>query len=152
MISIETILGYALFILSELISIIPIPANGLLHSFTIGIKNSFKNPNTNIEMAQTLLNKNPKLSTLIHKLNMNTNISDSITRLLENPENIKFIDLINNDNKIQYIITLLNNNPNILNNITTTVEKEIVLHKQNIPISQTQPDTIINVLPDITEN
>lgn len=147
MISIETILGYALFILSELISIIPIPANGLLHSFTIGIQNSFKNQNTNIEMAQSLLNKNPKLATLIHKLNMNTHISDSITRLLENPENIKFIDLINNDNQLQYIMTLLNNNPNIVNNITNTVEKQIVLNKnQNIPIAQ--PDTIINVLPE----
>lgn len=160
MISTEAIIGYVLFILSELVSIIPIPANGLLHSFMIGIQNSFKNQNTNIEIAQNLLNKNPSLANLINKLNSNANIGSSINRLLENPENIKLIDLISNDNKLQYIITLLNNNPNIINTVTNTVERQIVLQKK-INISQSedthitqedtrikQEDTVINVISD----
>ena len=36
MVATETIIGYVLFILSEFISLIPIPANGLFHSFKIG--------------------------------------------------------------------------------------------------------------------
>ena len=47
---ITTIIGYSLFAFSEIIPLLPIPANGILHSLAIGITNSFSNtkPNTDI--------------------------------------------------------------------------------------------------------
>lgn len=146
MISTEALIGYILFIISEFISVIPIPANGLLHSFLIGFKNSFKNQGIDIK-------SNPNLSNLVNKIANNTNIINSLNTLLDNPGVLSHLDTINNNNKIQYIITLLSNYPQMVDNISTTVERQIVLQKQNSNQVQTSPlngeiiDTFIDMNP-----
>lgn len=52
-----TIIGFTLFAISEIIPILPIPANGIFHSFLIGLHNSFKDPIKDIETGQQLINK-----------------------------------------------------------------------------------------------
>lgn len=166
MVATETIIGYVLFILSEFISLIPIPANGLLHSFTIGFKNSFKNPDINTEMTQSLLKKNPNIAALINKIANNIHITTSLNTLLEKPQILSQVNTISNNSKLQYIITLLNNHPEMINNISNLIEKEILSQNQNninqtlnleIP-QQTTPiqnlevnDTIINLNPEMSQ-
>lgn len=51
-----TIIGFCLFGLSEIIPLLPIPANGILHSFMIGIHNSFTTstpPPENLQIDST---------------------------------------------------------------------------------------------------
>ena len=48
------IIGYVLFAISEIIPLLPIPANGVFHSFIIGLQNSFKNPHVDLELGQQL--------------------------------------------------------------------------------------------------
>jgi hypothetical protein len=162
MVAIETIIGYVLFIVSEFVSLIPIPANGLLHSFTIGFQNSFKNPDINTEMTQSLLQNNPNIATLVNRIANNMHITNSINTLLDKPQVLSQINTISNNNKLQYIITLLNNHPEMINDISNIIEKQILLQSQNninqTPSQQTQPiqnlgnnDTVINLNPEITQ-
>jgi hypothetical protein len=167
MVATETIIGYVLFILSEFVSLIPIPANGFLHSFTIGFQNSFKNPDINTEMTQSLLKKNPNIATLVTKIANNMHITNSINTLLEQPHILSQVNTISNNSKLQYIITLLNNHPEMINNISNIIEKQILSQNQNninqtlnleIPQQTTTPiqnlevnDTIINLNPEMSQ-
>jgi hypothetical protein len=152
MVAIETIIGYVLFIVSEFVSLIPIPANGLLHSFTIGFKNSFKNPDINAEMTQSLLKKNPNIATLVNKIANNIHITNSLSTLLEKPQILSQINTISNNNKLQYIITLLNNHPEMINDISNLIEKQILSQNQN-NINQTLNLEIPQqIIPNLASN
>lgn len=52
-----TIIGFTLFAISEIIPLLPIPANGIFHSFLIGLHNSFKNPIKDIESGKKIMDK-----------------------------------------------------------------------------------------------
>ena len=53
--NIAAIIGYVLFAISEIIPLLPIPANGVFHSFIIGLQNSFKNPHVDLELGQQIV-------------------------------------------------------------------------------------------------
>ena len=67
---ITTIIGYSLFALSEFLPLLPIPANGFLHSIAIGLQNSFSNKpvSTDLEIAQNLLISRPNMQNIISTL------------------------------------------------------------------------------------
>ena len=125
MVALETCIGYILFTLSELVSVIPIPANGILHSFTIGLKNSLKNSNTDIEMAQTLINTTPDLSNVVNKISSSPQLIKFIITLLENQHVIPNIDTIIKNSQLQYVITLLNTHPELIDEMKKIIESKL---------------------------
>jgi hypothetical protein len=120
---ITTILGYCLFALSEFLPLLPIPANGFLHSIAIGLKNSFSNKpvSTDIEIAQNLLISRPNMSNIVSTLEGNHNLINSIKLLNDNPQLLAQINKLAYDKNLQFINTLLINNPDIINQIKSLI-------------------------------
>ena len=114
--SISTIIGFVLFGISELIAVIPIPANGLLHSILIGLQNSLKNPNDDIEMAQRIVT-NPVVAKMVKTIESNPNLSNTVDLLKDNQHIIPHINVLASNQSLQYICTLLTNNPEILDDV-----------------------------------
>jgi len=127
---IATIFGYVLFVASELVAILPIPANGVLHSLVIGLKNSLRQQNTDIEMASILVNSKPEMASIVTTLKGNDSLTQAVNLLVQNPEIAKIISDLSSNTQLQYINTLLINNSDIINNVAKSVIIEIQ-NKQN---------------------
>jgi len=133
------IIGYALFAVSEIIAVLPIPANGMFHSVLIGLKNSVSKINsTDIEMAQTLISTKPDLANIITTLQGNSKLIDSVKTVINNPEIITNVENIVKDKNLQFINTLLINNPEIINDI-----KVVIIQKVNDIVNTSQSSPII---------
>jgi hypothetical protein len=138
--NITIIIGYALFAVSEIIAVLPIPANGMFHSVLIGLKNSVSKINsTDIEMAQTLISTKPDLANIITTLQGNSKLIDSVKTVINNPEIITNVENIVKDKNLQFINTLLINNPEIINDI-----KVVIIQKVNDIVNTSQSSPIIN--------
>jgi hypothetical protein len=137
--NIATILGYTLFALSELLPLLPMPANGFLHSIAIGLKNSFSNKpiSTDIEIAQNLLISRPNMPNIISTLEGNHNLTNSIKLLNDNPQLLAQINKLANDKNLRFINTLLINNPDIINQIKGLIIN--TLNNTSLPQPQPQP-------------
>ena len=138
--NITIIIGYTLFVLSEIIAMLPIPANGMFHSLLIGLKNSVSKINsTDIEMAQTLISTKPDMANIITTLQGNSKLIDSVKTVINNPEIITNVENIVKDKNLQFINTLLINNPEIINDI-----KVVIIQKVNDIVNTSQSSPIIN--------
>ena len=65
---IPTIIGYVLFGISEILPLINIPTNGILHSLVLGFGNAFKNPEKDIELAQVLVHTKPTYANIVNTI------------------------------------------------------------------------------------
>ncbi len=140
--AIETTIGYLLFALSEILPVLPIPANGFLHSFVIGLKNSLKNSNIDIEMARNAV-KNPDNAKIINVAMSNPDITNSLNILINNGNIIPYIKIIKDNPRLRYIITLLNNHKDLISNIELSIEDTIYQNKQNTQKSNITSDNIV---------
>jgi len=110
-----SIIGFVFFALSELLPLLPIPANGFLHSLFIGLKNSFakQTKNVDLEIAQSLVNTRPEFVELVNTIEGNSNLIDALKMLTKSPELVSLVQKIADDKNLQLINTLLINNPDI---------------------------------------
>jgi len=81
--NIATIIGYVLFAISEIIPLLPIPANGVFHSFIIGLQNSFKNPHVDLELGQQM--------TGLQSQNKSVDLHDVVNYINKNPDKLPHI-------------------------------------------------------------
>ena len=81
--NIATIIGYVLFAISEIIPLLPIPANGVFHSFIIGLQNSFKNHHIDLELGQQLSG--------IQTQSKSINLHDVIEYINTNPDKLTHV-------------------------------------------------------------
>jgi len=112
-----TLIGFVLFGLSELLGILPIPANGLLHSLFVGMKNSFSNPLNNTKLIQTVIDKEPDLENILSKISSNPNLITSIKTMSDNQHVLPLLEMICNNQDLEYLLTLIKNNPSLLTSI-----------------------------------
>ncbi len=106
------IIGFVFFAISELLPILPIPANGFIHSLFIGLRNSFtKKPNIDLEIAHSLVNTRPVLANLVNTLEGNDKLIDVLKLVTSKPNLIPLIEKIANDPNLEVINNVLVNNP-----------------------------------------
>ena len=134
------IFGFVLFAASEIVAILPIPANGVFHSLVIGLKNSLKKENTDIEMAESLVNTKPEMANIVTTLKGNDSLTNAVNLLIQNPEISNLIPNLSSNIQLQYINTLLINNSDIISNIAKFVINEI----QNKQVQEEQISKQIN--------
>ena len=139
---ITTIIGYALFAFSEIIPLLPIPANGILHSLAIGIKNSFSN--TDAEIAHTLIDTKPQMANVVSTLEGNFRLTDSLKLLNSKPQLIPYIEKLAYDKNLFFINTLLANNPDSINEI-----KRLIINL--LSSNQNLANTDINIQPTLQQ-
>lgn len=123
-----TIIGYILFAVSEILPLLPVPTNGLLHSLTIGLKNSLKNSNSDIEVAQNVLHKKPDIANIINTTVSNPALKDTINNIINHQELVPLINALNTNTNLQNMVTLLNANPQIINEVQSFVEQQVNLN------------------------
>lgn len=124
-----TILGFVLFAISELAGLLPIRANGLLHSLCIGLVNGLSNKSkssTDIEMAQKLVKHKPEMANIINALEGNQRLIETVNSITTNPQVIQDIEGLVSNNSLHYINTLLINNPEIINDVKKMILAQIV--------------------------
>lgn len=97
-----TIIGFCLFALSEIIPLLPIPANGILHSFMIGIHNSFSTttPTTNII---TPTPENPQNNSIKSNITQDIELGNEIRSNNNNNTNICSLCQLDLNEIIEYI-------------------------------------------------
>jgi len=134
---ITTIIGYSLFAFSEIIPLLPIPANGILHSLAIGITNSFSNtkPNTDAEIAHTLINTKPQMANVVSTLEGNFRLTDALKLLNSKPQLIPYIEKLAYDKNLHFINSLLVNNPDCINEIKHLIINCLSNTNQSSPIT-----------------
>ena len=132
------IIGFILFGLSEIIAVLHIPANGFLHSLSIGLKNSIKNSNQDIEIAQQLVSNKPDIASVFNKIANNTEVSNVIKKLSDRPDVVPFVEILLKQPQLQYILTLLKNNPDIVNDVKQLIETNITQNQIQRQIVQQQ--------------
>jgi len=132
------IIGYILFVVSEIVAVLPIPANGLFHSFVIGLNNSIKNSNTDVEVAQQLVSTRPNTANLFNKIAIDSELSNTIQRLSDNHDILPYIEILTHYPQLKYIIALLQNNPDIVNDVKELIETNITQHQIQRQIVQQQ--------------
>lgn len=138
---ITTIIGYSLFVFSEIIPLLPIPANGILHSLAIGIKNSFSNkkPNTDVEIAHTLIDTKPQMANIVSTLEGNFKLTDALKLLNSKPQLIPYIEKLAYNKNLHFINSLLVNNPGSINEIKSLIIN--CLSNTNASNTLTTPNT-----------
>lgn len=106
------IIGFVFFAISELLPILPIPANGFVHSLFIGLRNSFtQKPNVDLEIAHSLVNTRPVLANIVNTLEGNDKLIDVLKLITSKPNLIPLIEQIANDPNLEVINNVLANNP-----------------------------------------
>lgn len=124
----SSIIGFVLFAFSELVGILPVPQNGILHSLMIGLKGIAKKPNEDIELAQTMVsyNKDPEISNTIKILLSNKHLLDTIKNVINNPMLLSSIQNISTSEDLQYILNILHNNPEMIKRIRDDIQSKLV--------------------------
>jgi hypothetical protein len=128
-----SIVGYVLFVVSELLPLLPIHTNGVFHSVLIGLQKSFKQPDKDIELAQRLINKNPSLTNLINTVSTNQPIQNCVQNILDNVNVVPYVQMLCNSPELQTIFHAASTNPMLLNNIKNLI---LTTHQNNL--AQTQ--------------
>lgn len=138
------IVGFVLFALSELFPLLPIPANGFLHSLFIGLKNSFakKSQNVDLEIAHSLVNTRPDFVELVNTIEGNSVLIDTLKMLTKSPELISLVQKIADDKNLQLINTLLINNPDI----RTETKRSIFSKLSDIQTTTTNQDILEEII------
>ena len=111
------IIGYVLFVISEILPFFPIHTNGVFQSLVMGFKHSFNQHDGEIELAQQLLTKKPTVANLVNIMSTNKVIHDCVESILDNQHIIPHIQMLCNNPELQMIFHSLNTNPMLLNNV-----------------------------------
>lgn len=120
------ILGYILFGVSELVALLPVPANGLTHSLFIGLRNSLNNPNTDIEIARKILGSKPEVAATVNQVNSIPELQIAMDTLTKFPQLIQQIDILKNNTQIQYVVTILNAHPELVQEAARAIESQLL--------------------------
>lgn len=116
------IIAFSLFAASEVLAVLPIPANGFLQSLFIGLKNTLQKNNNELKIAQGIVTSKPEIAEIIHQVATSKPLSDAITHLTEHPQVIPQVDALCSNPTLCYIITVLQNNPQLTANISQILE------------------------------
>jgi hypothetical protein len=130
--AIATIMGYVLFVISEILPLLPIPTSGVFHTLVLGIGNAFKSPEKDIELAKSLVG-DPSLANVVNTLSTNSQLKGLVDSLVADPSSLNIITHVNNN---ATLINNINNNPNLLNIVNKLVSDTILTSQINTILNQ----------------
>lgn len=111
--TINTIIGFVLFGISELLPFVDINSNGLFHTLVLGFKSAFdKNlqPSKDIELAKSLVTTKDEYAYLINTIDTNRYIKEILHDLIKNPSTADNIKAVQNSPELAHLISVINFN------------------------------------------
>lgn len=108
-----SIIGYTLFGLSELLPLINVPANGLLHTFFVGFANAFKVPDKNIELAQRVLQTNPDFVSIVNTISTSPVLKSILDGAIQDPQFAGNISTVQNSSNLYNQLNVLTTSPQV---------------------------------------
>jgi hypothetical protein len=120
--TINTIIGYVLFGISELLTMLPTPSNSILQIIIRGLK-TIKPSSLDLE-TQNVSNaiQDSEIKNIVNKISINPDLKHIINVCLNNPQIVPQIETLLKLPQLDYIITLLKNNPQIIPDVKVLIE------------------------------
>lgn len=153
---ITTIIGFGLFAISEVMSLMKISGNGIIHSFLLGFKDAFSNPQRDIEMARNFVS-NPAVASIVNAVSSNPDVKSNVDLLLKNPQVAHILnvagsnsDLLNTltnlmtNQRLLALVKTLANDPQLSNNVLTLTDTPASLTNVLSILQNTQAMALIN--------
>lgn len=154
--TVSTIIGFVLFALSEILPLINIPANGLIHSLILGVGNAFKSPEQDIEMAHSILTTQPNLASIVNILSTNPQIKGIVNQLVQKPETANNISSVQTNPDVSNLISLVTNNPQTKMVITKLVSDSnniaFLSNPEVLNVVKYLGPNVVSVIPTLSEN
>ncbi len=147
MISNETvtgIIGFVLFSISEILPLINIRTNGLLHSLVLGLKTAFKPEIKEIQLIESIMKTNPNIAKLFNSVTGNKQIMDILTKLVDNPFKANNVTTIQNDDDIDNIVASLQKNPQLKDTFIKIISDSEIYTSVNVLVNS--PNSLKNTL------
>jgi hypothetical protein len=88
---VTTIVGFGLFLMSELLPLLKIQGNGLIHSLFLGFGNAFTNLPKDLEAAQTAISNNPDFTNIVNFISENPQMKSLVKSLIKDPQLLSII-------------------------------------------------------------
>jgi hypothetical protein len=126
--SASAIVGFVLFAISEILPFLPLNTNGVLHSFVIGFRDSFRKLDQDIELAQQFV-KNPEIAPMVNSVSTNPVLQKCFQDVLENQHLIPHIHTLCNSPDIQHVFNNINSNPTMLKNVTNLIARNSIVNE-----------------------
>ena len=157
--TIVAIVGFGLFVLSEILPFINIPTNGIFQTLALGFKNSFKQNEKDIELAKEFL-KEPIITKIVTILSGNENLQDLVIGLLKDNTYINSLHIIQMNPSLHKILMSLNINPQmqlLINNMINNGELYnsiglIVNNPELYSLLKNMDNELITILSKLKEN
>lgn len=147
---IAAIIGFTLFLVSEILPLINIPTNGILQTFSLGFKQAFVQPEKDIQLAEVLINSKPELglANVVNTIGSNPVVQHIISDLMNNPSNINNIKAVQTHKEIATVVSILRNNPIIKDMVTNLLSNPNIYNNVNVLLSNpgvSNPDIANNI-------
>lgn len=141
--NISTIIGFSLFVISEILPFINVPTNGFLHTLILGLSNAFKNKEKDIEMAQVLVEKQ-SFADIINTVSTNPQIKTVIESLINNPQFSNTLHSLLNNNSLYIQLQKLTNNTQLQSILNIFIdEPHLISHESAITLKLLNPQNTI---------
>jgi len=88
---VTTIVGFGLFFISEVMSLMKVQGNGLFHSLFIGLGNALSTLPKDVETAQNAVSKNPDFTNIINFILENPQMKSLVKSLIKDPQLLNII-------------------------------------------------------------
>jgi hypothetical protein len=153
---VTTAIGFCLFVISEVMSLMPVNGNGLLHSLLLGFRDAFSNQEKDIEMAKKFVT-NPTVASIVNTVSSNPAIKSNIDLVLQNPQVAHILSMIGansetlntltnlmTNQRLLALVKNLANDPQLSNNVLTLTDNPNSLSNVISILQNTQAMTLIN--------
>lgn len=135
---VTTITGFGLFLLSELLPLLKIQGNGLIHSLVLGVGTAFTNLPKEIETAQAAVTNNPEFTNIINFISENPQMKSLVKSLIKDPHLLSIIQ----NGGLSTIKSLIKD-PQLASNIQSS---GLTSNQLNLITGNTQVKSIVDML------
>jgi hypothetical protein len=115
-----TIIGYVLFIVSELLPFLPLNTNGIFETLVNGFQKSFGNVDADITLAKQLISSHD-LAAIVNTLATNPSLRDCVHNIISNQSLVQQVNTITGHPELQKLLYSINSDQVLLNKVRNLV-------------------------------
>ena len=128
-----TIIGYALFIASEIFAMLPTQSSGFFQTLVLGFGKAFKIPEKDIELAKSVISNDKSCATTVNILSTNPQLKAVVDNIVNNAkvlsiyanvnDNVDLINKIHDNITLHNMINTIKDDNALITSMNTVVQK-----------------------------